>query len=85
MRAVWSSVTQPSMEPHFGASFQEIMKKKNGSPLKKRADFQNYSPREPYWLSFFLSVCFDDAMTWRSNIKHISHAWQIKKRHRMTG
>ncbi len=33
-----------------------IMKKKNGSPLNKRADFQKYSPREPYWLSFFLSV-----------------------------
>ncbi len=30
-----------------------IMKKKNGSPLKKTADFQNYSPREPFWLSLF--------------------------------
>ena len=97
-RAVWSSVTQLSMEPHFGATLQGravskqtkgpisrtknrkkavsnlflengslfrdraffspnmIMKKKNGSPLKKRADFQNYSPREPFWLSF-LSQC----------------------------
>ncbi len=33
-----------------------IMKKKNGSPLQKRADFQNYSSREPFWLSFFFSV-----------------------------
>ncbi len=32
------------------------MKKKNGSPPQKRADFQNYSPREPFWLSFFFSV-----------------------------
>ncbi len=36
--------------------------KKNGSPPQKRADFQNYSPREPFWLFlktalFFLSVC----------------------------
>ncbi len=26
---------------------------KNGSPSQKRADFQNYSLREPFWLSFF--------------------------------
>ncbi len=30
-----------------------IMKNKNGSPPQKRADFKNYSPREPFWLSFF--------------------------------
>ncbi len=30
-----------------------IMKIKSGSPPQKRADFQNYSPREPFWLSFF--------------------------------
>ncbi len=58
--AVWSSITQLSMKLHFGALFSEVeplslqtwlWTKKNGSPLQKRADFQNYSPREPF--SFF--------------------------------
>ncbi len=32
-----------------------IMKKKK-TKEQKRADFQNYSPREPFWLSIFLSA-----------------------------
>ncbi len=46
------------MELHFGASLQgrAVSEQKNSSPLEKRADFQNYSPREPFWLSFFLSA-----------------------------
>ncbi len=40
---------------HFGATLSkhDYEEKKNGSPLEKRTDFQNYSPRKPFWLSFF--------------------------------
>ena len=37
-------------------SSRYIYKEKNCSLLQKRADFQNYYPREPFWFSFFLSV-----------------------------
>ncbi len=52
-RAIWLSVTQLSLELelHFGAKHD--YEEKNGSPPQKRADFKNYSPREPFWLSFF--------------------------------
>ena len=32
---------------------------KSGSPTQKRADFQNYSPRELFWLSFFSQCSID--------------------------
>ncbi len=33
-----------------------MAEEKNGSPPQKRADFQNYSPTELFWLPFFLSA-----------------------------
>ncbi len=36
----------------LGFFLKNDYEEKNGSPLQKRADIQNYSPREPFWLSF---------------------------------
>ncbi len=94
-RAVWSSVTQLSMELDFGATLQgravllesrsgkrlssqryiqlfshkHGYEEKKGSPLQKRADFQNYPPRGPFWISFFLSVPLPDHFGLRHQMK----------------
>ncbi len=41
--------------------------KKKQLPRQKRADFQNYFPREPFWLTFFQCAC-DKANSVQSSI-----------------
>ncbi len=57
-RAIWWSITQPSVELHFSVFIFLNM------TLQKRANFQNYSPTEPFWLSFFLSEGNNFVVTW---------------------
>ncbi len=57
----WRAVSEQKKRSNL-ALFSEVEpkhdyeEKKNDSPLQKRDDFQNYSPREAFWISFFLSV-----------------------------